>query len=307
MSNGLNGGTCTEEELALGVYCLTRQQNVGLIVRSLLVGPWVYHLTTIFQVVALSGFVSLSAVVVIFALIAVSSCESSSDLWASETHSSVEERHLHSNICCGWCRDSFNRKWIFCSQRWCSCSWGWEEESPFDRRTLGFVLGEFIIISLHHSMFLGFQKLSLFLGSLFQALGVVLEVKWINDGKVHAGSFCTAQGFSILSHHWVGLKMLHVGVFQNLGQSAVAIQTTVRISHDLWFLRPTILMREGLQIITLHTFATIWWQRGVVKLSTAWILVGTLWLFLSLFIAISASVHDTPPFYYPTPVWHCPR
>ena len=66
-------------------------------------------------------------------------------------------------------------------------------------------------------------------------------------------------------------------------------------------------MREGLQIITLHTFATIWWQRGVKKLKSAWILVGTLWLFLALFITISASVHHTPSFYYPTPVWHYPR
>src|SRR6266511_4363960 len=68
-----------------------------------------------------------------------------------------------------------------------------------------------------------------------------------------------------------------------------------------------ILMREGLEIITLHVFATIWWQRGVERLSTACILVGTLWLFLVVFIAASASVHKTPPFYYPTPVWHSPR
>jgi len=84
MSNGSNGGTCTAGELALsgasGVYCLPRQQKVGLVVRDLLVGPRVYHLTTIFQVVALSGFVSLLAVLVIFALIAVSSCEISNDL-----------------------------------------------------------------------------------------------------------------------------------------------------------------------------------------------------------------------------------
>jgi len=47
-------------------------------------------------------------------------------------------------------------------------------------------------------MFLGFQKLSLFSGNFCQALGVVLEVKWIHDGAVHTGRFCTAQGFTIL-------------------------------------------------------------------------------------------------------------
>ena len=80
----MSNGSCTAEELALsgasGVYCLPHQQKVGLVVSDVLVGPRVYHLTTISQVVALSGFVSLLAVLVIFALIAVSSCESSSDL-----------------------------------------------------------------------------------------------------------------------------------------------------------------------------------------------------------------------------------
>jgi len=98
MSNAPTGGTCTAEEVAAGVYCLTQEQNVGLGVRDL--WPWVYHLTTIFQVVALSGFVSLSAVLFIFTLIAVS-CKSSSYLWALKTHSPVEERHLQSKICCG--------------------------------------------------------------------------------------------------------------------------------------------------------------------------------------------------------------
>lgn len=48
-------------------------------------------------------------------------------------------------------------------------------------------------------MFLGFKKLSLFFGSLLQALGMVLEVKWIHEGAVRTGPFCTAQGFTILS------------------------------------------------------------------------------------------------------------
>jgi len=108
--------------------------------------------------------------------------------------------------------------------------------------------------------------------------------------------------------------MLYVGILLSLGQSAVAIQTTVRILHDLLFPQPTILMREGLQIITIYTFDVIWWRRGSrdedtgLQLSTAGILVGTLWLFLTVFfIASLASAHSTPPFYYPTPVLHFSR
>jgi len=42
--------------------------------------------------------------------------------------------------------------------------------------------------------------LSLFTGGLIQALSVVLEVKWINDGEVHGGSFCRTQGGAIFSN-----------------------------------------------------------------------------------------------------------
>lgn len=73
-------------------------------------------------------------------------------------------------------------------------------------------------------------------------------------------------------------------------------------------------MREELQIITIYTFDVIWWRRGSrdedtgLQLSTAGILVGTLWLFLTVFfIASLASAHSTPPFYYPTPVLHFSR
>ena len=144
-----NGGICTTEDLASGVHCLTRQHKHGLVVGDL--RPWVYHLTTIFQVVALSGFISLSAVLFIFTLIAVSNCESSSDLQASKTHSPVEEFHLpwQSKTCHSWCWDSCNRSYrtywlqvVFSIQEWGSSSWA---SSPFDRKSYGFVHGEFLL------------------------------------------------------------------------------------------------------------------------------------------------------------------
>ncbi|KAF9024559.1 hypothetical protein BDZ89DRAFT_1068957 [Hymenopellis radicata] len=50
--------------------------------------------------------------------------------------------------------------------------------------------------------------LSLFTADFLQALGAVLDIKWINKGVVEVGSFCTAQG-----------------VIQQLGETGVAITT----------------------------------------------------------------------------------
>jgi hypothetical protein len=108
-------------------------------------------------------------------------------------------------------------------------------------------------------------KISLFTADFFQALGVVLEVKWINDGIVRPGNLCTTQGIA-----------------QHLGQAAVAMTTL---------------------IITLHTFTFLLWPFRLYTLRFAWIIVGALWLYLILFIAISTSIHKDPPFYAPTPYW----
>ncbi|KAJ6590826.1 hypothetical protein B0H10DRAFT_1762504, partial [Mycena sp. CBHHK59/15] len=113
-------------------------------------------------------------------------------------------------------------------------------------------------------------QLSLFFADLFQSLGVVLDVRWINDGIVHVGGTCTAQG---TRDFWV---------LQNIGQAAIAMTTLV---------------------ITLHTFDRIWRRSGVESLKSASIIIGTLWTFLVLTISISASVNQNPPFYAPTPYW----
>ncbi|KAJ7512001.1 hypothetical protein B0H11DRAFT_1699795 [Mycena galericulata] len=107
--------------------------------------------------------------------------------------------------------------------------------------------------------------LSLFVADLFQSLGVVMDVRWINDGISQQGGLCNAQG-----------------VLQNIGQAGIAMTTF---------------------IITLHTFDSIWRHGGVNSLRWAYILIGTVWAFLILAIAISISVKTDPPFYAPTPYW----
>ncbi|KAJ6580541.1 hypothetical protein DFH09DRAFT_1029846 [Mycena vulgaris] len=108
--------------------------------------------------------------------------------------------------------------------------------------------------------------LSLFTADLFQSLGVVMDVRWINNGIVEVGRLCTAQG-----------------VLQNIGQAGIAMTTF---------------------IITVHTFDSIWRGNGGVTLVRwASVLVSIVWIFLVLAVVISTSVHKDPPFYAPTQYW----
>jgi len=182
MSNASNGIVCTTDGLA-GIYCLSYREGNRLVV------------------VAVMGFVSLSAIITVLTLILRN---------------------------------------VIRAQKWPS--------GPNQR-----------LIKVPMDIFM----LSLFAADLLQSLGVILEVKWINDGKVSVGHLCTAQG-----------------VMLNLGETAIAMTTL---------------------IITLHTFSAIWWGNGIRSLVVACILVGVLWFFLIPFVAISASVHSG--FYIPTPYW----
>ena len=58
--------------------------------------------------------------------------------------------------------------------------------------------------------------LSLFTFDFIQAMGTVLDVKWVNEGVVYTGMYCTAQG-----------------TIQQLGETGVAIATLVRIPNQL--------------------------------------------------------------------------
>ncbi|KAJ7136997.1 hypothetical protein C8R44DRAFT_948745, partial [Mycena epipterygia] len=109
--------------------------------------------------------------------------------------------------------------------------------------------------------------LSLMLADLFQSLGVVMDVRWISNGIVHVGGYCTSQGR--MNSRSLGVRRLK-------------------------FIP---------KIITLHTFDTIWRHGGVKSLKLASIIIGTVWTFLVLTVSISASVKRHPPFYAPTPYW----
>lgn len=109
--------------------------------------------------------------------------------------------------------------------------------------------------------------LSLFAFDLIQAIGSVLDMKWVNEGKVYTGPYCTAQG-----------------VIQELGECGVAITTI---------------------IIAVHTFVGVFWRIGTKNRTVAFTLVGIVWLFVALFVGISSGIHSDPNDLYvtPTPYW----
>jgi len=109
--------------------------------------------------------------------------------------------------------------------------------------------------------------LSLFTSDLIQALGAVLDIKWVHEGKVYTGSYCTAQG-----------------AIQQLGETGVALATLT---------------------IAIHTLIVVMWGKLKHQLIVAYIVVALIWLFVILFVSISISVHTRGSDYYetPTPYW----
>ncbi|KAJ7320898.1 hypothetical protein DFH08DRAFT_789112 [Mycena albidolilacea] len=107
--------------------------------------------------------------------------------------------------------------------------------------------------------------LSLFFADLVQAIGAVMDVHWVHAGKVQAGSYCSAQG-----------------VVQQLGETSVAITTL---------------------LITIFTFAGVWWRAGLSATRLATFLVALVWLFVALLAGIGNAVHKDDLYESPTPYW----
>lgn len=54
-----------------------------------------------------------------------------------------------------------------------------------------------------------------------------MDIKWIKDGKVEIGGFCTAQGKLIICYVIRSSYFSRAGVIQQLGETGVAITTLV--------------------------------------------------------------------------------
>jgi hypothetical protein len=72
-------------------------------------------------------------------------------------------------------------------------------------------------------------KFSLFMADLIQAGGMAMDAKWVNDGKVQTGTYCTAQGTICLFSGLVRVcQFILQGVLHQLGETGVAMSTLVR-------------------------------------------------------------------------------
>ncbi|KAF5338492.1 hypothetical protein D9611_013243 [Ephemerocybe angulata] len=110
---------------------------------------------------------------------------------------------------------------------------------------------------------------SLFLGDAFQALGAVVNIKWVAQGKVEVGGFCTAQG-----------------IIQQLGETTVAMSTL---------------------LIAIYTFRGLWLGKTVESLRVTKFVTLGIWLFVSLMILLGNVLNrnkDSQHRYEtPTPYW----
>jgi hypothetical protein len=127
----------------------------------------------------------------------------------------------------------------------------------------------FVLIVLSRRMSSGWHAMDIYVIDLFaaeviQGLGHALSTKWVIEGEVNVGTFCTAQG-----------------ALQQLGEVGVALATLA---------------------IAVQTFVAIWWLKSPVTSITS-VFVGVQWVFIVLFVAIGFGVHTHPPTtYYATPV-----
>ncbi|KDR75017.1 hypothetical protein GALMADRAFT_69346 [Galerina marginata CBS 339.88] len=109
---------------------------------------------------------------------------------------------------------------------------------------------------------------SLFSADALQALGAVMDIKWVQEGKVEAGGFCNAQG-----------------IVQQLGETGVAMTTLT---------------------IAVYTFLGVWLGKSIRSMFLTKIILSLLWSFITLMIIIGNTIRwgsGKPHYLSPTPYW----
>jgi len=108
---------------------------------------------------------------------------------------------------------------------------------------------------------------SLFSADVLQAIGAVMSIKWIHDGKVEVGGFCSAQG-----------------IVQQFGETGVAMTTLM---------------------IAVYTFLGVWLGKDI-KSMPIWItqmLMAAICLFITLMIILGNVINRDKHFATPTPYY----
>jgi len=95
------------------------------------------------------------------------------------------------------------------------------------------------------------------------ALGRVTSIKWVQEGRVFQGNYCTAQG-----------------IIQQFGETGSAMVTTV---------------------IAIYTFVVVMWGAFKHQLLVAYLVVGFIFVFITLFIGVSVGTQTHGAHHYMTP------
>jgi len=108
---------------------------------------------------------------------------------------------------------------------------------------------------------------SLLLGDVCQAIGIVLSLKYVRDGKVEIGSYCDTQG-----------------IFKIFGATGVAFSTLA---------------------IAIYTFLGVWVMRDITSMKFTYAVVATIWSFIAVFVAVAMTVNRNQQFSFigPAPYW----
>jgi hypothetical protein len=105
-------------------------------------------------------------------------------------------------------------------------------------------------------------------------MGAAFDIRWVNAGKLHDGAYCTMQGRCPrpISCIVPQPELNYSGVTQQFGESAVALSTLA---------------------IAIQTFIVVWVGRTgrTQSLRIAVTVVSLIWLFVSLFVGVSAGTH----------------
>ena len=133
------------------------------------------------------------------------------------------------------------------------------------------------------------------------AMGHVLDIRWINEGKIYVGGYCTAQGTFI--HAVTILNCLPcsrpLGTLQQIGETGSALATLVRSDismYHYWDIALTVP-----QAIAVHTVIAVLWGKLSRNTPVAYCVVGITWLFVILFVAVGVSVNTHGSEHYETP------
>ncbi|KAK0463750.1 uncharacterized protein EV420DRAFT_1106427 [Desarmillaria tabescens] len=99
---------------------------------------------------------------------------------------------------------------------------------------------------------------------LILSIGGIMDIRWVAEANVTAGTFCTAQG-----------------IFKQLGDLGVALST---------------------MSIAIHTFLVLVFKYYSPP-KVAPFVVATIWTFLGLVVGVSSAIHHGKGYYGPTQYW----